>query len=129
MTPGDKEEIEEIVSAIMAANKPPTPWKDWRFLVGIPAMLVATTVLWNSLGLPIIATDRDITKISEQVKKGDRDTAELSIQVYQNAINALIANTPPPNAPAQQQRAWQQQYDQFNKALDRAIANKVELGR
>lgn len=120
MTPEQKEEIEVIVKAAVAANKPPSIWKDWRFVLGIPGAALAFVVLWATLGLPTIATSAD-------VKRVERVYAEVAVQAYQNAINNLIANTPPADAPTSQQRAWQQQLDQVNKSLDRAIAKKVEL--
>lgn len=90
--------------------------------MGIPATALATGTIWLALGFPTVATSDDIRRV-------ERSSAEIAVQTYQNAINNLIANTPPRDAPPAQQQAWQQQFNLFNKALDRSIEQKVQLSK
>ena len=129
----NKDEIEAIVHAIVAdvfhhrdkeQRRNRKPWfrnvAVWGVIMGIPAFIGTAVALWISLGFPTIATSADIQRL-------DRQGAEIAVQSYQNALNNLIATTPPEGAPAPQLRAWQQQYDLMRDALNRAIQRKSEL--
>jgi hypothetical protein len=119
-----REEVEAICDALWDKRKAShrSLWKDWKFIVGLPSSILAMGALWVFLGFPTPAT-------SEDIKRLDRNGAETAVQAYQNAVTNLLANTPPKDAPIAQQKAWQQQFDQYNKALDRAIDRKIELSR
>ena len=115
----------ELVDDVLRASTPPTaPWyrnlNTWVAIMSIPAGLTAVGILWVSLGFPTVATSADIQRL-------DRQQAEIAVTTFQNAVNSLIATTPSVDAPLAQQKAWQQQFDQTNKALDRAISRKIEL--
>lgn len=119
-----REEVEEIVVAIIMAHKAgqTPPWKDWRVIMGLPAALIATGVVWSTLGFPTFASSTELRRI-------ERQQIEIAIQTYQNALNSLIATTPPEAAPPSQRRAWEQQYEQANRALNRAIEEKINLSK
>lgn len=119
-----RQEVEEIVMAIVAtqrAGQAPI-WKDWRVIMGLPAALIATGVVWSTLGFPTFASSTELRRV-------ERQQVEIAIQTYQNTLNALIATTPPDAAPPSQRRAWEQQFEQANKALNRAIEEKIGLSK
>lgn len=119
-----RQEVEEIVMAIVATGKAgQTPiWKDWRLIMGIPAALIATGVLWSTLGFPTFASSAELRRV-------ERQQIEIAIQTYQNTLNSLIATTPPDTAPPSQRRAWEQQFEQASKSLNRAIEEKITLSK
>lgn len=109
-----------IVATSKAGHVP--LWKDWRLIMGLPAALIATGVVWSTLGFPTFASSNELRRV-------ERQQIEIAIQTYQNTLNSLIATTPPDAAPPSQRRAWEQQFDQASKALNRAIEDKISLSK
>lgn len=120
----DRQEVEDMFARMLSDyhdSKIPL-WKDWKVVMGLPAAILASIALWVALGFPTFAT-------SAELKRIERTQAEIAVQTYQNTVNNLIATTPPDNAPPAQKHAWQQQYEQATRQLNRAIDQKIELSK
>lgn len=86
----------------------------------VPAAVLAMIGIWGALGFPRPAWTSDIKRL-------DRQQADIAAQVYQDRIRSLLSVQPPSDPVARQN--WNEQLRQTRKKLDAAQERQIELSK
>lgn len=82
--------------------------------------LTAILALWATLGGPIPAWSGDIRRL-------DRQQAEVAVETYSTKMRSLLVIAPPQNTPAHQ--VWQEELNRARDQLKRAEERKILMGQ
>ena len=93
---------------------------EWLKYAPLPAALLAAVTLWGAFGFPKPAWTTDIKRL-------DRQQADIASQLYQDRIRSLLSVQPPSDPVARQN--WNEQLRQTRKQLDAAQERRIELSK